>query len=107
MTVKLKQFWEAPKSLKPVVLIGAGGIARDAHLPAYKKAGFQVEGITDKEKLKAEQIAADWGIGSVYESHREAAKTWGTDAVYDIATPPQAILTTRLQKGWVSGGGDN
>ena len=52
-----------------------------------------MEGITDKEKLKAEQIAADWGIGSVYESHREAAKTWGTDAVYDIATPPQAILT--------------
>jgi len=31
-----------PRNLRPIVSIGAGGIVRDAHLPAYKKAGFPV-----------------------------------------------------------------
>ncbi len=27
-----------PKTMLPIVIIGAGGIVKDAHLPAYKKA---------------------------------------------------------------------
>ena len=30
-----------PKNALPLVIIGAGGIVSDAHLPAYKKAGFE------------------------------------------------------------------
>src|SRR5947209_10930845 len=31
----------------PIAIVGAGGIVNDAHLPAYRKAGFQVVGIYD------------------------------------------------------------
>ena len=34
----LNTVWELPKNKKPIVIIGAGGIVSDAHLPAYKKA---------------------------------------------------------------------
>ena len=30
-----------PETNIPIVIIGAGGIVKDAHLPAYKKAGFK------------------------------------------------------------------
>ena len=36
----LNTVWELPKNKKPNVIIGAGGIVSDAHLPAYKKANF-------------------------------------------------------------------
>ena len=36
-----------PKSPMSIVIVGAGGIVSDAHLPAYKKAGFKVLGIFD------------------------------------------------------------
>ena len=31
----------------PIAIVGAGGIVNDAHLPAYRKAGFDVIGIYD------------------------------------------------------------
>ena len=34
----LNTVWELPKNKKPIVIIGAGGIVSDAHLPAYQKA---------------------------------------------------------------------
>ena len=43
----LNTAWELPKNKKPIVIIGAGGIVSDAHLPAYKKANFPVRGIYD------------------------------------------------------------
>ena len=36
-----------------VLIIGAGGIVSDAHLPAYKKANFEVLGIYDPDIEKA------------------------------------------------------
>ena len=41
------QDWPAPSRPKPIVIIGAGGIVRDAHLPAYAKASLNVCGVTD------------------------------------------------------------
>ena len=38
----------------PIVSIGAGGIVRDAHLPAYRKARFQVHGIYDLVRDRAQ-----------------------------------------------------
>ena len=37
-------------------IVGAGGIVNYAHLPAYKKAGFKVVGITDKNHEQAERL---------------------------------------------------
>ena len=51
-----------PETSMPIIIIGAGGIVGDAHLPAYKKAGFQVLGITNRTKEKAEKLAVKWDI---------------------------------------------
>jgi predicted dehydrogenase len=32
----------------PIVVIGAGGIVRNAHLPAYRKGGLAVAAIVDR-----------------------------------------------------------
>ena len=37
---ELSQTWSMPSKLTPIVIVGAGGIVNDAHLPAYKKVGF-------------------------------------------------------------------
>ena len=36
----LSQTWKRPSKLSPIVIIGAGGIVHDAHLPAYIKARY-------------------------------------------------------------------
>lgn len=87
----LTQTWPAPTTPKPIVLIGAGGIVRDAHLPAYEKAGFTVTGIADLDLDRAQSLARDWNIPSVYHTVAEATKTHNTNVVYDIATPPHVI----------------
>ena len=51
-----------PKNPKQIVIIVAGGIVSDAHLPAYKKSGFKVLGIFDPLKDKADKCAKDYLI---------------------------------------------
>ena len=41
------QTWPKPSKNNPIIIIGTGGIVKDAHLPAYKKAGFNVHGLYD------------------------------------------------------------
>ena len=91
MNYKLNQLWPAPTKKKPIVIIGAGGIVRDAHLPAYKKAEFDVYGITDIEIERAKEVAKDFNIPTTYPSVQDAVDDCGTEKVYDIATPPHAI----------------
>lgn len=91
MPLDLKQSWAAPANPKPIVIIGAGGIIRDAHMPAYGQAGLGVGGVTDVDAERANALANDYDIPNVYESVRAAAAAGGTDVVYDIATPPHAI----------------
>ena len=50
MITDIPQSWPAPTSPKPIVIIGAGGIVRDAHMPAYAKAGLTVSGVTDLDE---------------------------------------------------------
>ena len=82
-----------PRSPRPIVLIGAGGIVRDAHLPAYRKAGFQVAGVYDLDQGKAAALARDFGIAKVYGSLPEAVRQAAADVVFDIAVPASAILS--------------
>jgi predicted dehydrogenase len=84
----LRQSWAMPAQPRPIVIIGAGGIVSDAHLPAYRKAGFPVDGIFDIDHGRAEAIARDWTLPRVFASLEEAAAT--PDAVFDLATPPAA-----------------
>ena len=78
-----------PSKPKKIVIIGAGGIVSDAHLPAYKKAGFEVLGIFDPQKDKATKCAEIFNIEKVYSSEDEAFLE--KDVVFDIAVPPQVL----------------
>jgi predicted dehydrogenase len=87
---KINQTVALPKLRRPIVIIGAGGIVRDAHLPAYKKAGFSIHGITDLVPEKAEALAHEYEIAHVYPSTEEAVRHAPPDAVFDIAVPASA-----------------
>lgn len=87
----LRQSWPMPRAPRPIIVIGAGGIVADAHLPAYRKAGFEVAGMLDLDRTKAAAVAARFGIGRVFED-LDAATAAGAGAVYDLATPPGAHL---------------
>ncbi|MGI9355690.1 MAG: Gfo/Idh/MocA family oxidoreductase, partial [Rhizobiaceae bacterium] len=94
MTTDLRRSWPPPSSPKPIVVIGAGGIVRDAHLPAYRKADFKVCAIHDIDSDKATRMAGDWDIPAVFKTLEDAVDANGTNAVYDLALPPDAIAGT-------------
>ena len=101
MNTEFKQNWPRPTAPKPIVLIGAGGIVRDAHLPAYSKAGFPVRGVFDLDRERAASLATDWKIERQYDSLASAVADNEKAAVYDIATPPDAIsgILSQLPEG--------
>lgn len=86
---ELRQAWPRPSQPRPIVIIGAGGIVNDAHLPAYRLADFPVAGIFDIDRSRADALAAKWGL-KVFTSLAEAAVVAG--AVFDLAIPPAAHL---------------
>ncbi|OQP66431.1 oxidoreductase [Niastella vici] len=82
-----------PLSYKaPIVIIGAGGIVNDAHLPAYQLAGFDVAGIYDVDKEKANATALRFNIPMVFEKMEDIVRLNLSRVVYDIAVPGSAIL---------------
>lgn len=83
-----------PQTPVPIVIIGAGGIVGDAHLPAYKKAGFTVFGITNRTRSRAEKLAAEWSIPNVYNTVDEAVAHAPANAVYDITIMPEQFVET-------------
>lgn len=83
-----------PEKPLPIVIIGAGGIVGDAHLPAYKKAGFRVFGITNRTRSRAEKLAVQFGIPHVYDTVDEAVTNAPADAVYDITIMPAQFVET-------------
>lgn len=91
MTTTLKQSWPAPSNPKPIVFVGAGGIIRDAHIPAYRQAGLPIAGVVDTDATRAQSLQTDFDLPAVFDTLEEAVGTYGTDAVYDIATPPHVI----------------
>ena len=81
-----------PKLVRPIVVIGAGGIVRAAHLPAYRKAGFPVIALMDRDKDKAAALAAERGISHSLGSLAEAVSFAPRDAVFDIAVPASELV---------------
>ena len=41
----LKNRWDQPSKSLPIIFIGAGGIIRNAHLPAYNKLNLNIAGV--------------------------------------------------------------
>ena len=85
----LNQTWPMPSRKRPIVIIGAGSIVTDAHLPAYRKSGFEVLGIFDVKQDQAQRVADAHNIPNVYGSLQDALSQ---DAVLDVAVPPVHLL---------------
>ncbi len=80
-----------PQMSRPIMIIGAGSIINDAHLPAYRKAGFSVAGICDLDQERAQATADAFGIPAVYTSLATAVENAPDGAVYDVAVPASAL----------------
>jgi predicted dehydrogenase len=87
----LRQSWPRPSSPRPIVVIGAGSIVRDAHLPVYKRLGFPVAGIFDVNSKASSERAAAFSIPRVFESIDEATSM--RDVMFDVAIPPENIAS--------------
>jgi predicted dehydrogenase len=90
-----------PIAPRPICLIGAGGIVHDAHLPAYRAAGFPVVSIWNRTRERAERLAAEFGIPVVAPSLDELIARAPRHAVFDLALMPAQFVDTleRLPDG--------
>lgn len=86
----LRQQWPLPSAPRPIVIIGAGGIVNDAHLPAYSLAGLPVAGVFDIDTDRARTLAKKWEIPALSTLEEALAVE---NAVYDLALPPAAHLS--------------
>ncbi len=90
-----------PANRLPIALVGAGAIVDLAHLPAYRKGGLEVVGITDLDRARAEDVASRHDIGRVYADLDELLADERV-AVIDIAVPAAAqpeIVRRALESG--------
>jgi predicted dehydrogenase len=90
-----RQPWQPdlPLRPRPIGVIGAGGIVRDGHLPAYRMAGFPVFGITDIDRGRAEATARDFAVPKVFDTAAQLVAAAPADAVFDVAVPAAAVLS--------------
>jgi len=92
MSIKINYKPQLPLTAQPIIIIGAGGIVADAHLPAYQIAGFKVHGIVNRPVERARKLADKYGIANVYQTVAEAVADAPANAVYDITTMPAQYL---------------
>jgi len=92
MSIEIKYKPELPKTKQPIIIIGAGGIVADAHLPAYKIADFEVFGIVNRTKERAQKLADTFGIPNVFNTVAEAVANAPENAVYDLTTMPAQYI---------------
>lgn len=98
----LRQAWPRPKSPAPIVVVGAGGIVRSAHLPAYARIGLPVLGVFDPKSDVAAALASDFALPKTFGRLDEAlAAGHASGAVFDLAVPADAItgVLERLPDG--------
>ncbi|MBZ0292123.1 MAG: Gfo/Idh/MocA family oxidoreductase [Anaerolineae bacterium] len=71
--------------------IGTGGIVQYAHIPAYRKAGFNIVACYDLNPETARTVAAEHDIPTAYESLDDLLADPKVEIV-DIAVPPWTQL---------------
>ncbi len=81
-----------PLKARPIVIVGAGSIVETAHLPAYKKAGWEIVGIFDRDHEKATAVANYFNIPLTATSLGELISSAPSDVVFDIAVPAFEIV---------------
>jgi predicted dehydrogenase len=80
-----------PREPLPIVIVGAGGIVRDAHLPAYRIASFPVAAVVDVHLEKARKLASDFDVPEAFSSIEAAIRGTPANRVFDVAVPAGAI----------------
>ncbi len=80
-----------------ICMIGAGGIVNDAHLPAYRIAGFNVKAIIDKNNQQARELAGKFAIPEVYNSLEAMVAHQDENVIYDCALPASEIVDVLRQ----------
>lgn len=83
---------KAAMDKRPVFIIGAGGIVNTAHLPAYKLAGFNVQGIYDIDNNKAIATAKQFNVPLIFKSLDEMLSKAPANAIFDIAVPGSEMI---------------
>jgi predicted dehydrogenase len=86
-----------PGKVFPIAVIGTGGIVKDAHLPAYKKAGFPVWGLMNRTRARAEELAAVFSVPHVFTSLEEMVAAAPEDVIYDLALPASMFADSLRQ----------
>jgi predicted dehydrogenase len=84
-----RQAWAVPSRPRPIIIIGAGGIVRTAHLPAYRRLKFPIAGLFDINSEAASSTAKLFDVDRVFASIDEASAT--QDGIFDIAVPGDQI----------------
>jgi predicted dehydrogenase len=74
-----------------IAIIGAGGIVNDAHMPAYRKAGFNIVGIADQSRDAVQKTAQRWNIPFATVDPLELIRRADVQVV-DLAIPDQGRL---------------
>lgn len=84
---------ELPTIKRKIISIGAGGIVRGCHYPAYKLVDFEIDGVYDIKSEVAKSIAEDFNIPNVFLTLDEAVE-YGekNNAIFDIAVPADKIM---------------
>jgi predicted dehydrogenase len=71
----------------PILVIGTGGIVKDAHLPAYRMAGFPIWGLYNRTIPRAESLAREFGVERVFDDLDAAIRQAPGDVIFDLALP--------------------
>jgi len=87
----LRQAWPLPSRPRPIVIVGAGGIVRTAHLPAYRRLGLPVAGLFDVRPEAARETAAQFEVAQVFGTLQEAGAF--PNAVFDVAVPGDQVVS--------------
>ena len=91
-----------PRDYRPGIgIVGCGGIAKLAHLPAYEAYGVNVVGVYDPLPEATRGVAERFAIGRVFDSLDELLADPGIDVV-DIATPP-AVRVELIRRALAAG----
>lgn len=80
-----------PANPATVGLVGAGAIARTAHLPAYAAWGIPVVAVASRRRESAHRLASDFGVPMVHDSVDDLLVDPLIEVV-DIATGPEGRL---------------
>ncbi len=83
---------QIPVKQFPIFIIGAGGIVNSAHLPAYKIAGYNVQGIFDIDIEKSTTTAASFDIPKWYNNLDAMLADATSETVFDLAVPGSAMI---------------